>query len=438
MVAPVLHRFTRMKAAGQRMDQWYRLDNAAKLYPAVRSRKTPGTFRVSVTLRSMVKPDLLQIALDDTLKRIPGFAVRMRSGFFWHYFSETAQKLKVEPDVRNPCMDFFSGQNGRHLIRVRYFRRRIALEVFHSITDGAGAMVFLKTLAGRYLQRSGHEITPDDGVLDCSMEPDPGELADSFRDFAGGTPPLSRREDSAYHIPGFYVGGSVMNLITGTIPIQELRAEAKKHGVTITEYLAGVYLYTLYRIQEEEDPRRRMQVKVSIPVNLRQFHETKTLRNFSSYVNPGLDPGHGDYEFDEVVQLVHHFIRYEATDKHLRAKVAANVSSERSILVRLVPLFLKNLIISSVYNRVGPTRFTSTLSNLGRVELPEDMSEHVKRFDFILGPSRVNKVGCAVVGYDGFLRINFSRVIREPFVERAFFTFLVQRGIPVKVESNME
>jgi hypothetical protein len=57
-------------------------------------------------------------------------------------------------------------------------------------------------------------------------------------------------------------------------------------------------------------------------------------------------------------------------------------------------------------------------------------------FDFNLGPSEVIKTNCAVLGYDGKLRINFARVIEEPHVERSFFTFLVQQGIPVKVESN--
>ncbi|MBN1267914.1 MAG: hypothetical protein JXA25_20650 [Anaerolineales bacterium] len=418
--------------------RWYRLDNAAKLYPAIRSRKNPSTFRVSATMKDPVDPVILQQALDDTLIRLPGFSVRMRSGLFWHYFLQAGEPFRIQEDVVNPCMDFHTQDNGGYLIRVRYFDRRIALEVFHSITDGSGAMVFLKTMVGRYLQLRGIPITPGKGMLDCESSPEEEELADSFREFAGNSSPRSRREQQAYHVPGLALPGAVLNLITGTIPTDALRAEAIKHSVTVTEYLVSVLLFTLYQIQQKDKPRCKQPVKVSVPVNLRQFFPTQTLRNFSSYINPGVEPTQGEYHFDEVIRLVHHFIRYEATEKQLRGKVAANVSSEKSIFVRLAPLFLKNFIISMVYKGVGPTRFTSTLSNLGRVEIPEQMLDHIEHFDLILGPSRVTRVNCAVVGYNGSLRINFSRVIRETFVERAFFTFLVRQGIPVKIESNME
>jgi NRPS condensation-like uncharacterized protein len=427
-----------MQDQEQLSPQWFRLDNAALLYPAIRSRKNPGTFRVSVTLTDEIQPEVLQRALSDTLTRLPAFSVRMGSGIFRHYLQQSSESLKVQEDVVNPCMDFFGREDGGYLIRVRYFDRRIALEVFHSITDGSGAMVFLKTLAGRYLQLLGHTVTPGQGVLDCDDIATVDEMADCFREFAGSVPPLSRSEPPAYHIPGFQIPGAILNIVTGTIPIPAVREQAKKFNVTVTEYLTSAYLFSLYQIQQQEGPGRLRPVKVSVPVNLRQFHPTQTLRNFSSYVNPGLDPGHGIYTFDEVVRLVHHFLRYEVTDKRLRAKVAANVNSEKSILVRLAPLFVKNSIISIVYNLVGPTRFSSTLTNLGRIDLPDDMAEHVEYFDFLLGPARVNKVGCAVVGYKGSLRINFSRVIREAFIERAFFTFLVQQGIPVKIESNLE
>ena len=418
--------------------RWYRLDNAAKLYPAIRSRKNPATFRVSATLKKPVDPNILQQALDDTLQRLPGFSVRIRSGFFWPYFLQTADQLKIQEDVVNPCMDFQARENKGYRIRVRYFDRNIALEVFHSITDGSGAMVFLKTLVGRYLQLQGVSITPETGMLDCSGTPQDGELEDSFRDFAGSSIPRSRREKRAYHVRGFAEPGPILNIISGTIPTDAVRVEAKKYGVTVTEYLVSVLLFTLYQIQQKDHPRNKRPVKVSVPVNLRQFFPTKTLRNFSSYVNPGLDPTQGEYHFEEVVRLVHHFIRYEATEKQLRGKVAANVKSEKSIFIRLVPLFVKNFVISLVYNNVGQSRFTSTLSNLGRVEVPREMVDHVERFDLILGPSRITRVSCGVVGYNGTLRINFSRVFRETFVERGFFTFLVRQGIPVRIESNME
>jgi NRPS condensation-like uncharacterized protein len=418
--------------------KWYRLDNAANVYPAIKNVKRPGLFRVSATLKETVDPVLLQQALNITLKRIPSFSVRMRAGLFWHYFSHSEDEVHIQEDVINPCMSLSPRKDHGFQIRVRYHDRRIALEVFHSVSDGSGAMIFLKTLVAQYLGLRGIDVPATHGILDCEETPKPGETADDFSDFAGNSTPRRRRQPRAYHISGTKLPYHDIDIITGTVPVAAVKAASKEYGVSITEYLTGVLLHILYDIQKAEHPRRLRPIRVEVPVNLRQFHPSETLRNFSSYVCPGIDPSHGDYTFKEILTSVHHFMRYEVTDKRLRARVATNIRSERHPLVRVMPLFIKNRAISLVYNRTGPGIFTTVLTNLGVVQVPDEMAKHVETFDFHLGPSRTTNVDCAMLGYDDHLRISFARVIEEPVVERAFFTYLVRQGIPVKVESNKE
>jgi len=64
---------------------WLKLDNAAKIYPATSSRKSPAQFRLAVTLNSPVKLKILQQAWERMLKRCPYFQVYLRRGFFWYY-----------------------------------------------------------------------------------------------------------------------------------------------------------------------------------------------------------------------------------------------------------------------------------------------------------------------------------------------------------------
>jgi hypothetical protein len=66
------------------------------------------------------------------------------------------------------------------------------------------------------------------------------------------------------------------------------------------------------------------------------------------------------------------------------------------------------------------------------------MAQYVRRMDFILGPLADNRVCAAALTYNGRLRVNFTRTIAEPWLEREFFTRLVKLGIPVKVESNQK
>lgn len=422
----------------RKIRRWYRLDNAANLYPALRSRKRPGIFRISASLKECVDPPVLQQALDDTLKRIPGFSVKLRAGLFWYYFVHSDEQVLIQPDVINPCTQISGRENMGFLLRVRYHSNRIALELFHSIADGTGAIVFLKTLIARYLNLQGATIPATHGILDCDKPPRVEESTDFFPSFAGGTVMRDRAERRAFQIDGSPLHPKKLKIITGTISVNALKKISKGYGVSITEYLAAVLLHSLDRLQRSQRSLRLQPVAIQLPVNLRQYNKSKTLRNFSSFVRPAIDPRKGSYTFDEVVALVHHFMHLEVTEKNMRARVAGNVRSEQNRFVRMMPLWIKNRVIYLGYKFIGPVSFTSTLSNLGSMEVPQQMQPHVKSFDIILCASSETKVKCAVAGYNGSIRVNFTSVIHETYIERAFFTHLVEQGIPVEIESNQE
>lgn len=420
------------------IQKYFRFDNAAHIYPAIRNQKQPGVFRASVTLNQPVNPLILQEALNAALQRLPGFSVKLRKGLFWNYFVHTDEVLPVEEDVINPCMQLKRKDHNGFLLRVRYHNRRIALEVFHAVADGSGALTFLKTLAAEYLRRIGVHIPPVDGILDCAEPAHTEESVDSFRPFASGAQRVKRQEPRAYQITGSALSPQEPIITQGTISIDALRRVTKPLGVSVTEYLTATLLFALYRHQVIKAPYRMLPIRVQVPVNLRAFFKTRTLRNFSSFVNVGLDPRLGHFTFLEILSQVHHSLRYEVNEKFLRSRVAANLRTENIPFLRVLPLFLKSPMINLGYKIAGPQTFSSILSNMGQIELPKEMEKNIERIDFILGASQDTKVKCAVAGYRGRLSINFTRSIKETFIERAFFTFFVQQGIPVEVESNQE
>jgi NRPS condensation-like uncharacterized protein len=422
----------------KKLSRWYRLDNAAKLYSAIHGKMRPGVFRISADLVNNIQPTTLQNALNLTIKRFPGFAVKMRAGLFWHYFKHSDEVIQIQEDVSNPCTDIFSKKNKGFLLRVRYHNCRIVVEFFHSVTDGAGALIFLKSLVAQYLSLLNYSIPATHGILKFDQEPVSEEFQDSFHAFAGQTPPRKRQNLHAYHIKGTQLPPHSMRTITGSVPVESLKIESKNMGVSITEYLVSVYLFILYKIQLSENPRRFLPIKIQVPVDLRRFHTTNTLRNFSAFVIPSIDPTHGDYNFEEIIKSVHHFIRFEASKKLLRSQVAANLKSEKKLIVRIMPLFIKNYLINLVYKFVGPSSFTTTISNLGLIDIPKEMEDHVKAFKITLGATRDTNISCGMLGYKNTIHICFSRVIKETQVEKEFFSFLVRSGIPVAVESNQE
>lgn len=422
----------------QKPSRWMKLDNAALIYPAVMNRGWTALFRVSATLNEPVDPDLLETAQRIALRRCPSFAVKLRRGLFWFYLEHSEDTPRIQQDVGNPCVRMRLRDNNGFGLRVRYYENRIAVEIFHVLADGTGGMVFLKTLVAEYLRlRYQAQIPRSAEILDCTASPKPEEMEDSFARHSG-TYGSSRSEPKAYHIVGTDEQDGFVHITTGIIPAFQLMEAARAKKVSVNEYLTAVMILSVDAIQRRMvlHSKRYKPVKVCVPINLRRFFSSSTLRNFANYVNPGIDPRLGVYTFDEVLNIVHHFMAMEATAKLLNTRFTTNVQTQQNVALRLTPLFLKNIAMKLVYSQVGDAISSTCLSNLGIVTLPDEMARYVNRMDFILGPLAENRVCAAALTYQGQLRINFTRTIEEPVLEREFFTRLVKQGIHVKIESN--
>ena len=152
---------------------------------------------------------------------------------------------------------------------------------------------------------------------------------------------------------------------------------------------------------------------------------------------PQIDPRMGTYTFEEICNAVRHRMGLEVNPKFMSSMIATNIESERPLIVRMMPLFLKNLVMKTVYNLVGERKSCLSISNLGAVTLPEEMKPYVERFDFILGVQATSHHNCGVISFGDTLNINFIRRIREPELEYHFYRVLQDKGIPVTVESNL-
>ena len=418
--------------------KWFKLDNAAKLYPAVSTAQWSSTFRVSAEFYEPVDPERLQKAANHVLKRFPSMKVCMRRGMFWYYLEENQAPFQVKPDVGHPCMPFRFKQDNGYLLRVFYFRNRISAEFFHSLTDGTGGLTFMKTLAVEYLRLDGKKVEFDHGALNLKELPKADEIQDAFLKMPLPNVRISRKESAAYHFPATPEIPHTLRIIAASIPCDQLLPQAKAIGATVTEYLTGAILWAAYQDQEKRDPRKKFPVRVSVPVNMRAFYPTATLRNFSTFVNPGIDPRLGEYSFEEIVREVHAYLRYMVNPKLLSATIATNVADEKSIFIRLVPLAIKNLVISTIFRNAGDKLVTSTLSNLGRTEMPTGAEKLIRRFEFQLGVPSSPLCNCSAITNGNELRLIFSSNIRETTLPRDMLRFLVEQGIPVTVESNLE
>ena len=420
-----------------RKDVWYKLDLSAIVYPTLQRRDFSSVYRLSVMLKEKIDPVLLQTALDRTLPRFPTYKVAIRKGLFWRYLEPNNRPGPyVLEDIKNPCMPMPFKGNNRYLIRVYYYDRRISLEAHHSLGDGTGGMCLLQTLTAVYLGLLGHPVKPEGFVLDIDSAPDPEELEDAYMRYANAQFCPPRPAEKTYRVRGTKEPFYTLNIIDGILSVQEVMAVAKRYHASITEYLNAVLLYALLQKQNADFHIRLRPVRIAMPVNLRRFFPSKTLRNFITMVYPSIDPRLGEYQFEEIVEHIHHYMRYYINDKFLRGDITTNAATQRNPLIRVVPLFIKDLVVRTFYTRVQDKNSSAGLTNMGALHVPPDMKPFIERFDIYMGQPFSSRTNCAIISFEDVLTINFASSIVEADVERYFFRKLVQDGSHVKIESN--
>lgn len=418
---------------------WYKLDLSAIVYPTLQRRDFSSVYRLSVLLKEPIKPEILQQAVDMALTRFPTYKTAIRKGLFWRYLEPNNRPGPfVKKDIRNFCMPMPFKAGNRYLLRIYYYDRRISLEAHHCLGDGTGGMYVLQTITAVYLRLLGHEITNGGFVMDINEKPSPEELEDAYMRYANAKVCPPRPGEKTYRVRGTKEPFYTFNVIDGILSVKQVMAVAKKYNATITEYLNAVLLYSLLEKQKSEKHLRLCPVKIAMPVNLRRFFPSKTLRNFITMVYPAIDPRLGEYTFEEIVIQVHNYMRYYINEKFLKGDITTNASTQQNPFIRVVPLFIKDFVVRQFYTKVQDKNSSAGLTNMGALKVPEDMKPYIERFDIYMGQPFSSRTNCAIVSFEDTLTINFASSIMESDVERYFFRKLVADGIHVIIESNRE
>lgn len=418
---------------------WYKLDLSAIVYPTLQRRDFSSVYRLSVVLKEPVRPELLQQAVDLSLPRFPTYKTAIRKGLFWRYLEPNNRPGPfVRKDIRNFCMPMPFKAGNRYLLRIYYYGCRISLEAHHCLGDGTGGMAVLQTITAVYLRLLGHQISNGYFVKNINEPPDPEELEDAYMRYANARVCPPRPGEKTYRVRGTREPFYTFNVIDGILSVKQVMEVAKKYNATITEYLNSVLLYALLKKQKTERHLKLRPVKIAMPVNLRRFFPSKTLRNFITMVYPAIDPRLGEYTFEEIVIQVHNYMRYYINEKFLRGDITTNASTQQNPFIRVVPLFIKDFVVRQFYTRVQDKNSSAGLTNMGALKVPDDMKPYIERFDIYMGQPFSSRTNCAIISFEDTLTINFASSIMETDVERYFFRKLVSDGIHVTIESNRE
>ncbi len=417
---------------------WFGLDNAAKIFPAVINKDFTAVFSLSVVLNQPVRIQAFLKAVSLSEERFPYYKVQLKKGFFWYFLEHIPLHFPVEFDHKNPCRRF---PNNGLLFRIMVSGKRISLEFSHILTDGTGAFEFLKTILALYTKELDLEIPRDFEYLKPGEAIREEEYEDAYkRFFREDIPPMVKRP-KAFHLPGQLKSSPRFEMINAILSVKDVRALATEKRVGINDYLVSVYLYILQEIYEELKHNRKYKkckyIRMQVPVNLRYIFPSKTMRNFSLFVMPGIDLRLGHYSFDEILKTVYHQIRLETDEKLINKNISRNVGSERKIYIKSIPLFLKNFILRMKYLSLGPKQYSGVLTNLGIVRFPPDTENLIDHFVLTPPPpNKMTKVACGIVSFKEKLVVSFGNITKSNELEERFFQFFRDRGLEIHFENN--
>lgn len=408
---------------------WFPLDDAAKIYPLSMEHGKMSVFRLSVYLKENIVPELLQMALNFAIKRFPTFATTLKKGFFWHYLDTSKRRFCIEQEHDIPCQPLKVAGSGSQAFRVLYWQNRISVEFFHVLTDGAGGMTFLKVLTAEYLRLTGIDAVPDEALWDVNAVPATGEFENAFAGVPHSNCASGFVDKAAVQMSGTLSKTKPCRILHFKINSHELKATAKRHGATVTVYLLAL----MFLAGKAATDELRGEASIQVPVNMRKFYPSQTVRNFAMYCGIRL-PLETITDLPSIIEGIKEQLNQKASKEAMSHMLTA---TEKMVdMLKYIPLAVKQPVAKMVYGFLGDKIFSNTLSNLGIIQLPQQLSEHIESMDFVLGTAKTNRVGCAAVTVNGITTFSIAKMTKDPSFEETMYDLLCADGIRVVVEGS--
>lgn len=393
-----------------------------------------------MSLKKPVRYSALKEAVEITSKRFPYFSVSLGNGLFWHFLEFNGQPPRIQTEESIPCTAFVIKKKGEPLYRILVKAERISVEFIHILTDGAGAMEYLKSLLYTYLRLTGNKIDSPRGIILPETPFSSEEIEDGYNKFFTKLPPPEKIV-RAWHLPFILNDKPRLRVIRAEVNADEILELSRRYKVSVTEYFVSVYFFSLQKIFLEEKekgnkPKGKV-LRIEVPVNMRNKLPLGTMRNFSLFVLPEIDLRLGTYTFDEVISRVHHYLQSGTDIKQISRFLSSNVSHEKNLFIRVLPLFIKKMAIVAVYRGLGSKRCSGILTNMGNITLPGGMQDLAGSFDLVPPPPNSSvKVTCGIISFNCRMRINFCNITGSHELERHIFRHLSDAGIHVKLLNN--
>jgi hypothetical protein len=411
--------------------QWTGLDTAAKIFPCTSGQRDTKVFRFVCELKEPVQPQKLQEALDQTLDSFPGFQTIIKRGLFWYYLEDTDKMPVVQREYKSPCSQLYDKDVSNLLFEVTYFGCRVNLEVFHAISDGTGAMHFLRVLIFRYLKRVHPEALGGLSGLDYDAS-ESQSMDDSFARYANyqKLPKIKKVHKTVYRLRGMRTMDYRLNVIVGTVPTKQLLNVSHSYGTSLTELICALVILAIRKEMPVKDVSRP--IVLAVPINLRNHFRSASARNFFGVMDVGYDFSQGDGSLKSILAKLDQQFKAGLSPEELQYRVNQYIMLIENPLARAMILSVKDGVMR-LGSYLETRKETSAVSNIGIVHMPAELRPYIEKFEVFIS---TQKVQMCCLTYEEKMTLSFSSAFLNTEIQKNFFRSLTNMGIPVEIDTD--
>ena len=409
--------------------KWMKIDTASIMFTCLSSKKWGRTFRASANLSTGdIDPEVLKKAVSDLIPRFPSIYSCLRKGFFWNYQECVSALPEIREEHSGLLRPITYRPDGRPDFRVLYYKNRITVETAHHVSDGKGMGTYFNALLERYVELCE---TPDAPYTFDKVE----DTENAFARYAVKDGEKAADSTEAAYQLETEIEKGFLQLIFMSIPCGELKNAARSKNITVTEYLAAALI--LGTIRSATKPVT-LPIVIGIPVNLRRFFPTDSIRNFTIQTDIYFDTeGRTDWSFDEICKKIKDQLKEKLAPSELQKKLNRYAALSTNPVIKLVPNFIKLPVIRTMQHKSHKAN-TTILTNTGEVESNEKLIGKVTKIEGVNGDTSGYGLACTCssLSYNGMFNLCFSLCSHDTVWPRECVRVLSGEGLRIRIEST--
>lgn len=381
---------------------------------------------MSAYFNETVNPDLLKKACEDLRPYFPSMFAYLKKGFFWNYLALTEKLPEICSEDEKYLCPIVMREDKTPDFRLTYSDSRITLDCSHSLADGMGAGKFAEALIARY-NALMHGETGEYVAKSMPYE----NMVNAFDENYDPDGAVEETEaDKAFHFDEKYENQPLKTVFV-QLQVDDIMKLAKEKGLTVSEYFVSVLIQGIIRSAGRpiDEP-----VTIGVPVSLRRFFPSKTVRNFTiqSYVS-FLPEGREDCTLDEICDAVCGQLKKQLVSENIQKTINKYGSLVNNPVLRVVPNVIKQPVLRKK-QRDSHESLSSIFTNVGLCTLPESLAENVTALELVNGDTSRYGLGVttSAISYNGVMTVCFSHSNNNTALCDTCVEILTSLGLDVK------